>query len=419
MDITTPVLLAVGAILFIVLTAASCILWKRKKCGDRSKDPEVPVLPTTNPTSTTRIPIHKIMEGNVELPKKEEFEKLLRFKDTVGSKLTQFQGQRNNGEDGRNLNIRALPFDSNRVKLKNSLDNNDYVNATWLISQSEDPTYDSVDYSEYIPYVNIKFIIGQHPKTNTIRHHYQMLHENLVSMEIRIGRAVNEKPLIPGKVHHTENLSRRVLKMTQISPNLIKIDLELFDTTTSSTQYKHPITLFEVMGHPEDDLNDLKETNDLLESICLIRKHIKGVSNSMTIMVSDADGGINGAANFIALYNLLQGVDEGLTKNNAVKKFAPDLDIFREVNHLRRVRANMVDTFKNYKLLHQAVSWYGQNKAHFDQIQLKNFCISQETGEKKVIMGTNTPPASETSDNNLREEEYPDDVYFTEDIYVN
>ena len=345
------------------------------------------------------------------------------------------------------------------------MDGNDYVNASWIRSNTEDSTYDEIVYSDYIPYAKIDFIVGQKPLPNTLLHHYQMLHENKVDIEIYVHYGTNTKPLIPGKVYHTGNLSRRVFTSTQIGQRLIRTEMEFFDTTSSKTQFKHPMTLFELTGFPKQELDDVSDVNAILESICLIRKHIKGDSKNMTIMVHDPDGGISGAACVIALYNLLQNVDEGLNEKNEIKKSASDVEVFREINKLRHVRANMVDNFGTYQMIYQCLSYYGKNKAHFDRIkpkaqiaevetiyrqshriltlisdkmaknQAKHFTArsllkypisaigtkarksSHEKGEGPVIV--NTGHSSQLDVNDFPRDNLPDDIYFTEDIYVN
>ena len=357
------------------------------------------------------------MTGDVEMPTEEEFEKLFRFEDDVTSRLTQYQGKRNDGKDGSNLNSRALPFDFNRVKLRNASDGNDYFNASWIISNTEDSTHDEIIYSDYIPYAKIDFIVGQKPLRSTLLHHYQMLQENKVDVEVYIHFGSNTKPFVPGKVYHTGNLSRRVLTSNQIGKNLIMTEMEFFDTTSSKTQFKHPMTLFELTGFPKQEIDDVSDVKVILESICLIRKHIKGGSTNMRIMAHDPDGGISGAACVIALYNYLQGVDEGLNENNEIKKSASDVEVFRETNKLRHVRANMVDNFGTYKIIYQCLSYYGQNKTHFDRIKPTAQGSYREKGGSAVI--ANAGPSSQPDVNDLPREDFPDDIYFTEEIYVN
>ena len=194
-------------------------------------------------------------------------------------------------------------------------------------------------------------------------------------------------------------------------------EMELFDTTSSKTQFKHPMTLFELTGFPKQEIDDVNDVKAILESICLIRKHIKGDSTNMRIMVHDPDGGLSGAACVIALYNLLQCVDEGLNEKNEIKKSASDVEVFLEINKLRHARANMVDSFGTYKMIYQCLSYYGQNKAHFDGIKPISQRAFQETGGGDVIV--NTSIATDPVVNNLLTDDLPAGIYFTEDIYVN
>ena len=421
MDLNIPIIfgLILAMIVAIAVAFASFAFYKKRKSAKPSGKLNDPVSKAEIGTTSKRVPIIKIMTGQVDMPSEEEFDKLFRFEDDLGSRLTQYQGKRNDGEGGRNLNRRALPFDKNRVKLKNTTDGNDYINASWIVSNNEDGTYDEVVYSDYIPYSKIEFIVGQTPLPNTKLHHYQMLHENKVDIELIISFAGNTKALATGKVYHTGNLSRRVLTATQIFQNLIMTEIEFFDTTSSNTQYKHPMTMFEIACWPTDELTDAKEANAILEAICMIRKYVKGDSNNIRIMVHDSDGGIAGAACIIALYHLLQAVDESLNEKNEIKRSASDVEVFREVNKLRYLRANMVDKFSGYKMLYQCLSWYGQNKAHFDQLKTK----SQKTSKKKRRNDANTNPSKRTVVNNKRRNNFPDEVYFTEeneeDVYVN
>ena len=402
----------VGGILIIAGAVAAFVFHKRRTFIDSSKDPEEPSPKVEISTTSKRVPIRKIMAGDVQMPTKEEFEKLFRFKDDVTSRLTQYQGKRNDGKDGRNVNSRALPFDYNRVKLRNATDGNDYFNGSWIISSTEDSTYDEIVYSDYIPYVKIDFIVGQKPLPNTLLHHYQVLHENKVDIEIYIHFGQNTKPLVPGKVYHTGNLSRRVFTSNQIGQNLIKTEMEFFDTTSSKTQFKHPMTLFELTGFPKQEMDGMSEVNDILESICLIRKHIKGDAKNMKIMVHDPDGGISGAVFVVALYNLLQSVDECLNEKNEIKKSASDVEVYREINKLRHVRANMVDDFGTYKMIYQCLSYYGQNKTHFDRIKPKSQSASNRNEKGPVVV--NTSSSTEPVVDDLAMYDFPDDIYFTE-----
>ena len=410
-------LFVVAGITISALVFAAFCFYQRRKSFNATESPDAQIPMQELSTAPKSVPIQKIMAGDVEMPTEEDFEKLFRFKDDVTSRLTQYQGKRNGGKEGRNLNERALPFDNNRVKLQNTTDGNDYINATWIVSSYEDTTYDEVVYSDYVPYLKIDFIVGQTPLPNTKLHHYQMIHENEVNVEICVNFKVGRKPLVPGKVYHTGKLSRRIFTSTEIGQNLTMTEMEFFDTTSSKTQFKHPMTLFEIAGFPKEDLDDVTKVNEVLGSICLIRKYVKGHAKGFRIMVHDPDGGISGAACFIALYNFLQSVDECLNENNEIKRSASDVEVFREINKLRNVRANMVDKFGTYKLIYQCLSYYGQNKAHFDQLQPKTPSASQARGKAEPTADPSS--ATETVVNDSPRDVFSDEVYFTEDIYVN
>ena len=137
----------------------------------------------------------------------------------------------------------------------------------------------------------------------------------------------------------------------------------------------------------------------------------------MRIMIHDPDGGISGASCVIALYNLLQSVDECLNEKNEIKKSASDVEVFREINKLRHVRANMVDSFGTYKMIYQCLSYYGQNKPHFDRVKPKSQGACRENGRGPAVV--NATSSAEPVVDDLPRDDFPDEIYFTEDIYVN
>jgi hypothetical protein len=88
--------------------------------------------------------------------------------------------------------------------------------------------------------------------------------------------------------------------------------------------------------------------------------------DSLKLVAHDGDGGVSGASVFVALYDLLQRVDESLPCDNTSNgKWSVDentqLDVFTAVNTLRRERASMVNNYANYKLLFMCLEHYGRN----------------------------------------------------------
>ena len=51
------------------------------------------------------------------------------------------------------------------------------------------------------------------------------------------------------------------------------------------------------------------------------------------------------------------------------KDESPKLNVFRAVNDLRRARANIVNTYGNYKLLFMCLEHYGTNKSYYDKVE--------------------------------------------------
>ena len=121
-------------------------------------------------------------KGNVKIPSIDEFNKLMKFTDDISNRFTTAQGKRYNKEPSFNLDPNVLPFDHNRVRLKNTADKIDYVNASWLAEISEEPSYDEVIYTKYAPYHQLKFIVGQNPLGKTMQHHFALIHENRVDL---------------------------------------------------------------------------------------------------------------------------------------------------------------------------------------------------------------------------------------------
>ena len=150
-------------------------------------------------TKNRRISFTDVVNGNVEQPSVQEFNNLVSFEDDdLSQRLTRFQGQRFNKIGQLNLVKTVLPFDQNRVKLKNPIDGYDYINAS-LISQPsfEDRTYDEVIYSDILSCKNVRIIVGQDPLPHTLPHHWALIHENEIDFIVNFTK----KSLKFGKVY--------------------------------------------------------------------------------------------------------------------------------------------------------------------------------------------------------------------------
>ena len=144
--------------------------------------------------------------------------------------------------------------------------------------------------------------------------------------------------------------------------------------------------------------------------------------DSLTVMTYVDEGGISGASVFVALYDLLQKVDESFSpSNHQLKKSmstpeTPNLNIFEKVNDLRKDRAYMVNTYENYKLIFLCLDNYGKEKEFFDTIVSKASTTSR--GKPFVNASERTKNIQPLRKKNELDEDISDPEAIQE-IYVN
>ena len=109
------IFVGVGLLLMIlVVTGIVCIC--KIKCNKYSStDACEDIALKKHKLLSPKIPISRIMDANVHLPEQEEFDSLFKYKDNITSKLTTYQGSRNNDNPGLNQNKNILPYDHNRI----------------------------------------------------------------------------------------------------------------------------------------------------------------------------------------------------------------------------------------------------------------------------------------------------------------
>ena len=401
------IIATLAAVLLLVSIGITFFCYKKKTKRTITNDPEEET-PMTNVTSSPKkVNIAGILKGEVDLPEQVEFGRLFEYEDKIESRLSTYQGKRNNKNDGFNLNPQILPFDHNRVKLRNPIDGNDYVNASKLSQPSDnDPTYDQILYTDYVPFFKIGFFVGQDPTPNTLRHYHQIIHENLINVVVRLTSEPSTIPLQEGKVTHFRDLTRKVVKRSQLMENLVSTRYELFDVSSPDAQYMHKVHFFEILNFPREGVSSIEETNSLLSALCLIRNLLKQKNNSLKLLVHDDEAGVSGGAVFVALYDLLQKIDENVNENHQPKKSAEALSIFQVVDGLRKDRVMMVNTFHIYKLLYFCLSQYGKNKEHFDNLKPKP---SATTSQRRVAEAGQTNASRPRRV--VRRKDEPEDIF--------
>ena len=149
----------VGLLLMILVVTGIVCICKIKYNKSSSKDACEDVALKKQKLLSPKIPISTIMESNVHLPEQEEFDGLFKYKDNITSRLTTYQGRRNNDKAGLNQNKNILPYDHNRIQLTNPIQGSDYINASKIKKVCDDPSYDEIIYSSLVQTYQIDFIV--------------------------------------------------------------------------------------------------------------------------------------------------------------------------------------------------------------------------------------------------------------------
>ena len=381
------IVLAIGMTLFGLVVAIG-IFYRKKIRSAMKEDPEGKSMMSTSKFRSGLVPISGILEGKFDMPDEDEFKRLFEYEDKIESKLSTYQGKRYNDRMDSNLKDRILPYDHNRIKLKNLVDGSDYINASLIspLRRSEEPSYDEVIYSSYVPTFQIQFIVSQEPRETTLTRHFQMIHEQKVHVVISLHRGRGTKMLLVGKVDSFNHMTRKTVKRIQVSDTMCVYIYELFNTTSVETQHKTQVLSFEIYDFPKKDDFDAEDARNLLTNIASIRKQIKAKNNVLKMMVYDDEAGLCGASIFVALYEIMANVDSSVNEHNQLKTSAEDVNVFEVVNGLRKDRMNMINTFGAYKFLHLCLMEYGPNRKTYDAIKSKKLHTTDLQKERKLAV---------------------------------
>ena len=112
------------------------------------------------------IRLSSILLGKVDMPKSKEFESLQNVENS--SRETSVHGRKQKGK-GINADEKIVPYDSNRLVLKNKVNKSDYINASWITKRVQEGSYDLLRPSQYTPFEEISFIVSQAPSPPTLQ----------------------------------------------------------------------------------------------------------------------------------------------------------------------------------------------------------------------------------------------------------
>ena len=322
--------------------------------------------------SSYRVPFKSIANGSVSIPTITEFKNLKQYEDELQPRYV----------TNSDLGTSSFPFEHNRIKLQNAIGSNNYINANWITRNSDECNYDSAVYSSNIPYRDIRFAISRTPLSATMKHHYHMIRECMFDTVIGFSEEVNKNPFLVGKVYHFDDLTVKVLNRIDMTLNLTRTEMTLFDKNAPEYQINHKFIYFEFTAWPKNEIRNFQDTEFIVSAICMIRDEMMRGSRSLPkVLVHDSFGGVRGSAVFLAMYQLMNEVDEAFKADDMLKQYVKDADVFGTINRLREDRKNMVDEFITYKLLHQCLAYYGSNRKTLSDLVFKTY--------KKKVTGSN------------------------------
>lgn len=323
--------------------------------------------------------ITDIIEGNITLPDESEFEILVKMDAKRYQNSKTVQGRRYNSAENGCLNRypNVLPYDSNRVVLVNKIQGLDYINASLLNpKKDDDATYEYARMTPYFPYRNLAVVVAQTPMSYTMFHHLQMLQEQRIDVLVNINRPdsfpINQNVCEECNVKRYFHIDVKTVKKQVISPVLSQSRIQLHHTLLKTT---HNVKLFNLRDWPTDEPIDEKDIiKDLITAICLIRRLIGKGKDHLNICIQDQEAGCSGASIFILLYQLMDNVDEAILcargQLEMSSGFHTTVNIFQTVDKARQKRAKMICNANEYRFLFKCVTYYAQNRAHLDSLQV-------------------------------------------------
>ena len=366
-----------GATFAVLICIIVVVVFKQKKKSNTEKIEGGSISSTPAKFIGKEVSIQSLLKGTILSPTQEEFNHLEALDAKRSNDNTNLQGRKHNKKEILNLHHYILPFDHNRVVLRTYINKSDYINATW-VSKASIERYDSLELVPYAPYPKINFIVAQSPMKNTLPHHFQMVHENLTDVIVAINTREENLFGILGQNKTFGNTMVRLRKRYKIHPTVFKSEIEI-SNKTSDARYCQNVTFFEFNEWPiqlKAGEFSKDEMENFLSFFSLVRQEMILSKDEMTTIVHDADGGVGPAALWVAMYELLQKVDENMSTQNTKQPSSNDdlgkLDVYRVVNDLRKQRSKMINCFENYKLLFKLLQYYCQHKTIFDKIRAEN-----------------------------------------------
>ena len=274
------------------------------------------------------------------------------------------------------------PYDYNRVRLKPSISNIDFINASGLHRVQTDGVYDSLMMHPYLPSEQIAMFIAQDPNESTMDHYLQMIYEQQIEIVVRFSNE-NETMMLRDEFDGPV-VSKKMLRRFKITEFPIK---EIWDVVKQRDRTNKVIYYRFTGWNGSEELSE-KTAQNMLTAITQIRNEIGVKQDMMTMLVHDEEGGASGASAFVCLWHLLEKVDNGMFARNydSGKSKEGDIYIIYEiVDNLRSKRIKMIRCLKEYSLLFQSLVHYVQHKGENDtQLNLMNESIASPMNPNEI-----------------------------------
>ena len=323
-------------------------------------------------TFPTKIPVSKIISGKTDDSIRKEFDKLedkARLRPQPPTlKATLLKNKPFNADPN------VIPYDFSRVEISHVLNEGDYVNASWINRLKEEKDYDSLIFNQYLPQSLIGLIVCQAPTDATIGQQLRMIYENDIEMVIQIS-GKNAKSAYE-KDCSGSHVTKTVIEVEKLEKFLTK---EVWDLTTERGKTSRLVHLCLETLHDDGKLT-LDDLDNILKTISFVRREIGIKRDSINIVAHDDQGGVSGAAVFVALLHALEDMDDKSVQSESgtegplkASKETNTLDVFSIVDELRKKRMKMVCNQEDYVLIFKAMQRYAQNWRVFQSIlEMKN-----------------------------------------------
>ena len=311
-----------------------------------------------------RIDLSKLHSGQISMPTLDEFEGLPKKPSNIQHFTTRHADLKQN--QGLLGNKCAVPYDQNRVQLKHSINNVDFINASWIhVAQASEGVYDVPVLHPFLPSSLISLIVAQTPTAITIGHHLQMVYEAKVQLIVEISQnaSINGGDQFDGAI-----VSKKVINKIDLDNMLTR---EVWDLSKHRDRTERLIHLQLKVWKTSAELSETM-MQKMLTTLTQARKEVGNGQEMTTILVHDEKGGTGAAAVFVALLYLLEEVDDAVAaaKSHVGKLEEEDftINIYETVNNLRSKRMGMIQSLGEYTFLHHALICYMKNKGKFDDL---------------------------------------------------